>query len=155
MPSLYIGACLGTLVGTLAFVVHGPGTESTGAYALVGMGALFAATMHAPLTPIVMIFELTRDYELILPLMLACILSVFVARRIYPYNFFKDILHAQRRRARPRRGGRGHEARPRLRPHAPRRRHPPRDRRLTRPSARAVLAADMRATFVVDPPPAP
>lgn len=149
MPSLYIGACLGTLVGTLAFAVHGPGTESTGAYALVGMGAIFAATMHAPLTPIVMIFELTRDYALILPLMLACILSVFVARRVYPYNFFKDMLRERGvvlgHEAEVEVMKRGHVSELMLRGVG------------TLPETAdfatvraAVLAADMRATFIVD-----
>lgn len=149
MPSLYIGACLGTLVGTLAFAIHGPGTESTGAYALVGMGAIFAATMHAPLTPIVMIFELTRDYALILPLMLACILSVFVARRVYPYNFFKDMLRERGvvlgHEAEVEVMKRGHVSELMLRGVG------------TLPETAdfatvraAVLAADMRATFIVD-----
>lgn len=95
MPSLYVGACLGTAVGALAQLALGPAAESSGAYALVGMGAIFAATMHAPLTPIVMLFELTRDYAIILPLMLGCILAAFVARRLYPRSFFHDVLHAQ------------------------------------------------------------
>ncbi|MBA3546984.1 MAG: chloride channel protein [Nannocystis sp.] len=95
MPSLYVGACLGTLVGEGAHAVLGPGAEGLGVYALVGMGAIFAATMHAPLTPIVMIFELTQDYAIILPLMLGCILSVFVARRVYPLSFFKDSLRVR------------------------------------------------------------
>ncbi len=92
MPSLYVGACLGTVVGIVAEAALGPGVESAGAYALVGMGAIFAATMHAPLTPIVMIFELTHDYAIILPLMLGCIIAVFVARRTHPYSFFKETL---------------------------------------------------------------
>lgn len=95
MPSLYVGGCLGTAVGALAHLALGPGVESTGAYALVGMGAIFAATMQAPLTPIVMLFELTQDYEIILPLMLGCILAAFVARRIHPRSFFQDVLHHQ------------------------------------------------------------
>ncbi|MDC0715305.1 chloride channel protein [Nannocystis bainbridge] len=95
MPSLYIGACLGTVVGALAQFALGPAAESTGSYALVGMGAIFAATMHAPLTPIVMIFELTQDYEIILPLMLGCILAVFVARRMTPRSLFQEALHQQ------------------------------------------------------------
>jgi CIC family chloride channel protein len=149
MPSLYVGACLGTLVGSLAFLVVGPGAESTGAYALVGMGAVFAATMHAPLTPIVMIFELTRDYAIILPLMLACILSVFVARRAYPHNFFKDVL-------RERGVVLGHEAEvevmkrghvSELMLHGPGALPESADFEEVR---RVTLAADMRATFVVD-----
>lgn len=95
MPTLYVGACLGTAVGALAHAALGPAAESSGAYALVGMGAIFAATMHAPLTPIVMLFELTRDYAIILPLMLGCILAAFVAHRMYPHSFFHDALRAQ------------------------------------------------------------
>jgi CIC family chloride channel protein len=150
MPSLYIGACLGTLVGTLAFVVVGPGAESASAYALVGMGAIFAATMHAPLTPIVMIFELTRDYALILPLMLACILAVFVARRMYPHNFFKDMLREHGvilgHEAEVEVMKRGHVSELMLR--GPGVLTEAADYEEVR---RAVLAADMRATFVVDP----
>lgn len=85
LPQMYVGACLGTLVGTLATLVVG-GSQDVGAYALVGMGAIFGAVMHAPLTPIVMVFELTRDYGIILPLMLSCILAVVVARRISPQS---------------------------------------------------------------------
>jgi CIC family chloride channel protein len=95
MPSLYVGACLGTAVGALAHFLLGDAAAPSGVYALVGMGALFAATMHAPLTPIVMLFELTQDYEIILPLMLGCILAAFVARRVHPRSFFQDVLHEQ------------------------------------------------------------
>lgn len=149
MPSLYVGACLGTLVGALAFVVVGPGAESASAYALVGMGAIFAATMHAPLTPIVMIFELTRDYALILPLMLGCILSVFVARRVYPHNFFKDVLRERGvilgHEAEVEVMKRGHVSELML--HGPASLPDTADFEEVR---RATLAADMRATFVVD-----
>jgi len=149
MPSLYVGACLGTVVGVVAHAALGPGAESLGVYALVGMGAIFAATMHAPLTPIVMIFELTQDYAVILPLMLGCILAVFVARRTYPLSLFKDQLRVRGVML-------GHEAEAEVmkRGHV---------RELMRP-APAVLApqadlaairtatldADLRATFVVD-----
>lgn len=91
LPSLYIGACLGTLVGTLAGALT-DGAQDVGAYTLCGMGAIFAATMHAPLTPIVMMFELTHDYAVILPLMLSCILSTVVARRFSPDSLFKAEL---------------------------------------------------------------
>lgn len=93
LPSLYVGACLGTLVGTMANVILPGGAQEVSAYALVGMGAIFAGMMHAPLTPIVMLFELTHDYAIILPLMLGCILSVVVARRVNPTSFYKQILH--------------------------------------------------------------
>jgi CIC family chloride channel protein len=92
MPSLYVGSCLGTLVGTLAHLVLGDGAGPIGAYALVGMGAMLSSMMHAPLFPIVMIFELTHDYAIILPLMLACILSAVLARRLHPENVYKQLL---------------------------------------------------------------
>jgi CIC family chloride channel protein len=66
-------------------VVHAlfPGiTASPGAYALVGMGAVVAATTHGPITAILIIFELTGDYSIILPLMLSCIVSTFVATQL-------------------------------------------------------------------------
>ncbi len=91
LPSLYVGACLGTLVGTLVGT-FGLGAQDVGAYALCGMGAIFAATMHAPLTPIVMMFEVTHDYGVILPLMLSCILASVVARRLSPDSLFKSEL---------------------------------------------------------------
>lgn len=88
MPSLVIGACVGTVVHALALLVIGAGVSAPAAYALVGMGAYLGATLRAPLTPIVMIFELTGDYGLILPLMFACILSAFVAGRVEKDTLF-------------------------------------------------------------------
>ena len=73
---------------TLAELVMGPDASMPAAYALVGMGAYLGATLRAPLTPIVMIFELTGDYGLILPLMFACILSAFVAGRVERETLF-------------------------------------------------------------------
>jgi CIC family chloride channel protein len=91
-PSLVIGACVGTVVHALASVMLGDDVSSPAAYALVGMGAYLGATLRAPLTPIVMIFELTGDYGLILPLMFACILSAFVAGRVEKETLFDLIL---------------------------------------------------------------
>jgi chloride channel protein, CIC family len=74
-PSLFIGAMLGTAYGT---VVHGLWpqlTGSAGAYGLVGMGALFAAVSRAPMSAVIIIFELTGEYQIILPLMFAIALS--------------------------------------------------------------------------------
>jgi len=88
MPSLVIGACVGTVVHALAQLTIGEGVSQPAAYALVGMGAYLGATLRAPLTPIVMIFELTGDYGLILPLMFACILSAFVAGRVEKDTLF-------------------------------------------------------------------
>ncbi|MFC1562845.1 chloride channel protein [candidate division KSB1 bacterium] len=81
-PSLFLGAMTG---GILGLVVHSlfPGvTASYGAYALVGMGAMVAATTHGPITAIIIIFELTNDYKIILPLMIACIISTVTAMRL-------------------------------------------------------------------------
>lgn len=81
-PSLFLGACLGGLVGTLAHTLFPAVTASSGAYALVGMGAVAAGAMHAPITSIIIMFELTNDYRIILPLMIACIISVLITSRL-------------------------------------------------------------------------
>jgi len=81
-PSLFIGAVLGELFGVFA-QTYLPGVVSPpGAFALVGMGAFVAGTTHAPLTATLIIFEMTGNYHIILPLMFTTILSVVVARSI-------------------------------------------------------------------------
>lgn len=95
MPVLYVGACLGTLVGALCHLVLGGAAQGIGAYALVGMGATFAGLMQAPLTPIVMLFELTQDYQIILPLMLGCILALLVSRRINDMGLYRMQLQSR------------------------------------------------------------
>jgi len=80
MPTLMIGAYLGAGFG---FGLHSwfpHATADYGAYALVGMGAVLAGTTHAPITAIMMIFEQTNSYQIVLPLMLVCIVSNGVAR---------------------------------------------------------------------------
>jgi CIC family chloride channel protein len=77
-PSLFIGAMAG---GSFGYIVHRLFpliTASSGAYALVGMGALVAGTTHAPITAILIIFELTGSYKIILPLMISCIVSTII-----------------------------------------------------------------------------
>ena len=82
-PSLFIGACLGGAFGLAAnTLLPADMVASPSAYALVGMGAVVAATTHAPLTAIVIVFELTDRHTIILPLMLSCILSHFIATRL-------------------------------------------------------------------------
>jgi len=81
-PSLFIGAALGEVFGLFA-ESYLPGVVSPpGAFALVGMGAFVAGTTHAPLTATLIIFEMTGNYHIILPLMFTTILSVVVARSI-------------------------------------------------------------------------
>jgi CIC family chloride channel protein len=92
VPSLFVGSALGGAVGMMVgqwapFPHGGPG-----AYALVGMGALVAATAHAPLTGIVIMFELTGDYQIILPLMVACILSTVVASSLKEESIYTQKL---------------------------------------------------------------
>ncbi len=87
-PSLLMGACAGGAVG---YVVNSLGwfpSASPAHYALVGMAAMLAGTAHAPLTGILLVYELTRDYTIILPLMLATVISTIVARLIHPDSVY-------------------------------------------------------------------
>jgi chloride channel protein, CIC family len=81
-PSLFLGAMLGGAIGSGAQHFF-PGYVATpGAYALVGMGTAFAGIVRAPMTSVVMIFEITRDYAVIVPLMISNLVSYFIASRI-------------------------------------------------------------------------
>ena len=73
-PSLFMGAMLGTAFGALAGQLV-PGTAGAGAYGLVGMGAVFAAASRAPITAVIIVFELTGEYSVILPLMFAVVVA--------------------------------------------------------------------------------
>jgi CIC family chloride channel protein len=74
-----LGAMLGGAVGTVAHHFFPAYTATPGAYALVGMGAVFAGVVRAPMTSVLMIFEMTQDYAVIVPLMIANLVSLFVA----------------------------------------------------------------------------
>jgi CIC family chloride channel protein len=78
-PSLYLGAATGGLVGAAVHAWFPESTASSGAYALVGMGAVVAATSHTPISAILILFEITQRIEIIPPLMTACVLSTLVA----------------------------------------------------------------------------
>ncbi|MCB9898638.1 MAG: chloride channel protein [Planctomycetes bacterium] len=83
MPSLFLGATLGALVGAIANAIFGAGVVGApGAYALVGMGAVLGAVTHAPISAILILFELTNDYRIILPLMISCILATLLATKL-------------------------------------------------------------------------
>lgn len=82
-PSLFLGAMLGGTVGGVAHHFFPAYTAMPGAYALVGMGALFAGIVRAPMTSVLMIFEITRDYSVIVPLMIANLVSLFIASRLH------------------------------------------------------------------------
>jgi CIC family chloride channel protein len=81
-PSLFIGAMMGGAYGHIVHYLFPSVTASSGAYSLVGMGAIVAGTTHAPITAILILFELTGDYRIILPLMMTCILSAVTASQL-------------------------------------------------------------------------
>lgn len=93
MPSLFMGAAVGTGFGLLMSEVW-PSPVETGAFAVVGMAAMFAVVGRAPLTAILMVFEVTgaRDYQLILPLMLTATLGTFLAERFHADSIYSMML---------------------------------------------------------------
>jgi len=91
-PALYIGATLGAAFGVASHHVIPMSTESPSALAVVGMAGLVAGATHAPLTAIMMVFEMTGDYGLILPLMLTSVLAYGVARRLHPESIYTEWL---------------------------------------------------------------
>jgi CIC family chloride channel protein len=82
MPALFLGAMTGAMVGQVSGWMLGDLAGSPGGYALVGMGGIVAGAMHAPITAMVMMFELTGNYTIILPLMTVCILSTLVTNLV-------------------------------------------------------------------------
>ena len=78
-PTLFVGAAFGALFAHVLHLIDPHLSSQQAAYAVVGMGAFLAATTHAPLTSILLIFEMTLDYEVVLPLMLACVTAHYVA----------------------------------------------------------------------------
>jgi CIC family chloride channel protein len=92
-PSLFLGAMLGGIVGNIAnhFLPSYVGTP--GAYALVGMGTAFAGIVRAPMTSVVMIFEITRDYAVIVPLMISNLVSFFISSKLQPKPIYEELAH--------------------------------------------------------------
>jgi CIC family chloride channel protein len=82
-PSLFLGATTGGFLGTFIHQWFPEATASSGAYALVTMGAVVAAATHAPITAIIMIFELTQTITIIPPLMAACVVSTLVTTYLH------------------------------------------------------------------------
>ena len=121
-PALFIGAMLGGTVGTVAHHFFPAYTATPGAYALVGMGAVFAGIVRAPMTSVLMIFEMTQDYAVIVPLMIANLVSLFIASRlqqepIYEALAVQDGIHLPTAKTRQRPGqSSGSASHARLRP---------------------------------------
>jgi CIC family chloride channel protein len=110
-PSLFIGAMLGGALGSVAHHLLPSYTAAPGAYALVGMGALFAGIVRAPMTSVLMIFETTHDYAVIVPLMISNMVSYFISSRlqrepIYEALAVQDGIHLPGRETRQRLGQR-------------------------------------------------
>jgi len=91
-PSLYVGAATGGAFGVALANLLPNATIRPEAYAIVGMGALVAASTHAPITGILLVFEMTNDYALVLPLMLATVISYLVAHRLEPDSLYSGWL---------------------------------------------------------------
>ncbi|MCD4807328.1 MAG: chloride channel protein [Methanococcoides sp.] len=92
VPSMFAGAMLGGAYGTVVHSIFPTSTAAAGAYALVGMGATLAGTARAPLTAVLILFELTRDYNIILPLMLACVVSNSISNSLHEESMFTEVL---------------------------------------------------------------
>ncbi|MEI9948063.1 MAG: chloride channel protein [Pseudomonadota bacterium] len=92
-PSLLLGAALGGIVGHLVLRFGPPGsTGAVAAYALVGMAAMIAATTHAPLMATVLVFELSGDYAIVLPLLTACAIATLLSRRVHRESIYTEEL---------------------------------------------------------------
>ena len=110
-PSLFLGAMLGGAIGTVAHNLLPGHVGTPGAYALVGMGTAFAGIVRAPMTSVVMIFEITRDYAVIVPLMISNLVSFFIASRLQKQPIYEalarqDGLHLPTVETRMHEGGR-------------------------------------------------
>lgn len=90
-PSLFLGAMVGGVVG-LTVQQIAPGVGDPGAYALVGMGTLFAGIVRAPMTSVFMIFEVTQDYQIFVPLMVANMISLAISRRFQAEPIYHALI---------------------------------------------------------------
>ena len=91
-PTLFVGATFGSLFGIVVHALFPHATSAPYAYAMVGMGAFLAGATQAPLMAILMIFEMTLSYQVVLPLMLSCVVAYFVARAIGKTSMYEITL---------------------------------------------------------------
>lgn len=92
-PSLYMGAMLGGAFGYWVHLLFPTVTAGPGAYALVGMASVFSAAAHAPLTALLIVFEMSQDYRMILPLMITVGLSTLLSQYLRRYSIYTIRLH--------------------------------------------------------------
>jgi CIC family chloride channel protein len=95
-PTLFVGAVIGCLFGIAAHAIWPHSTSAPFAYAMVGMGAFLAAATQAPLMAILMIFEMTLSYQVMLPLMLSCVMAFFIARASAQTSMYEVTLRRDR-----------------------------------------------------------
>ena len=94
-PSLFIGAMLGGAMGGEVHSLFPEYTGSAGAYALVGMGTTFAGIVRVPMTSVVMIFEITRDYSIIVPVMISNLVAYAISSKLQPVPIYEALQHQE------------------------------------------------------------
>jgi CIC family chloride channel protein len=94
-PSLFIGAMIGGSVGAVAHSLFPATTAGPGAYALIGMGTAFAGIVRTPLTSVIMIFEMTRDYSIIVPLMISNLIAFLVSYGLQRQPIYEALAHQE------------------------------------------------------------
>ncbi|MCG3135778.1 MAG: Voltage-gated ClC-type chloride channel ClcB [Planctomycetes bacterium] len=94
-PSMFIGAALGGAFGVVVMNAAPHVTGDWGGYALVGMGCLVAGTTRAPIMAVLVLFEMTLDYQIMVPLLLGGTTASLVARTIYPHSIYDEGLSAR------------------------------------------------------------
>ena len=94
-PSLFIGAMIGAAVGGVAHTLFPTITAGPGAYALVGMGTAFAGIVRTPWTSVIMIFEITRDYTIIVPLMISNMIAFFISQKMQKEPIYEALSHQE------------------------------------------------------------
>lgn len=92
-PTLFIGAMLGAAVGTFEKIYFPHLTGTIGSYALVGMGVLFAAFLRAPLTSVFMVLEVSGNYSIVLPVILANTIAYLISRVLQPIPILEQFTH--------------------------------------------------------------
>ena len=92
-PTLFIGAMLGAAVGSFEKIYFPHLTGSIGSYALVGMGVLFAAFLRAPLTSVFMVLEVSGNYSIVLPVILANTIAYLISRALQPVPILEQFTH--------------------------------------------------------------
>jgi len=94
-PALFIGSMMGAAVGGVAHTLFPSYTAGPGAYALVGMGTAFAGIVRTPLTSVFMIFEITRDYTIIVPLMISNMIAYFISYKLQRQPIYEALAYQE------------------------------------------------------------